>query len=260
MAGFGCVSSSARGALPRLAATQWAEASPARMPGTPMRILLVEDEAGLRQQLADYLKANGFDVDVTGEGREALYLATEYAYDAAIVDLGLPGLGGLQIIGQLRERGSRLPLLVLTARARWQDKVQGLEAGADDYLTKPFQHEELLARLRALLRRAAGAAGDTRRCGPLQLDLGAQKASVNGAEVELSPYEYRLLEHLARSRDRVLSKEQLALHLYPLDGERDSNVIEVLIGRLRRKLDPDGSLQPLETVRGRGYRFALDDG
>ena len=171
----------------------------------------------------------------------------------------MPGLSGLDIIARLRGRGSHLPILVLTARGRWQDKVQGLETGADDYLTKPFETEELLARLKALLRRAAGASHNVLRCGPIALNLGTQKVSVDGQEVELTSYEYRLLEHLARERRRVLSKDELAAHLYPHDEERDSNVIEVLIGRLRRKLDPDGRLQPLETVRGRGYRFRLGE-
>jgi two-component system response regulator PhoP len=224
-----------------------------------MRILVVEDEPALQQQVRAQLEAQGYEVDSTGEGKEALYLATEYPYDAAIVDIGLPGLSGLEIIARLRSRGSRLPILVLTARGRWQDKVQGLETGADDYLTKPFATEELLARLKALLRRAAGATQDVLRCGPIALQLGAQKVSVDGQEVELTSYEYRLLEHLVRERRRVLSKDELAAHLYPHDEERDSNVIEVLIGRLRRKLDPDGRLQPLETLRGRGYRFRLGD-
>ena len=223
-----------------------------------MRILVVEDEPALQQQVRSQLEAQGYTVDATGEGKEGLYLATEYPYDAAIVDIGLPGLSGLDIIARLRSRGSHLPILVLTARGRWQDKVQGLESGADDYLTKPFETEELLARLKALLRRAAGAAQNILRCGPVTLDLGTQKVSVGGQEVELTSFEYRLLEHLARERRRVLSKDELAAHLYPHDEERDSNVIEVLIGRLRRKLDPDGSLQPLETVRGRGYRFRLE--
>jgi two-component system response regulator PhoP len=222
-----------------------------------MRILVVEDEPALREQLERELKAQDYAVDATGDGREALYFATDYPFDAAIIDLGLPGLSGLELITQLRAKGSRLPVLVLTARGRWQDKVQGLEAGADDYLTKPFQTEELLARLKALLRRAAGAAQDTLQCGPITLNLSAQQVSVNGVEIELTSFEYRLLEHLARSRGRVLSKDELAAHLYPHDEERDSNVIEVLIGRLRRKLDPDGTLQPLETLRGRGYRFTL---
>jgi two-component system response regulator PhoP len=225
-----------------------------------MRILVVEDEPALQQQVRAQLEAQGYTVDSTGEGKEGLYLAAEYPYDAAIVDIGLPGLSGLDIIARLRSRGSHLPILVLTARGRWQDKVQGLETGADDYLTKPFETEELLARLKALLRRAAGAAQEVLRCGPIALNLGAQKVSVDGEEVELTSYEYRLLEHLVRERRRVLSKDELAAHLYPHDEERDSNVIEVLIGRLRRKLDPDGRLQPVETVRGRGYRFRLGDG
>ena len=224
-----------------------------------MRILLVEDEPALQQQVRSGLEAQSYTVDSTGDGKEALYLATEYPYDAAIVDIGLPGISGLDIIGRLRARGSHLPILVLTARARWQDKVQGLETGADDYLTKPFEMEELLARLKALLRRAAGAAQEVLRFGPVALNPGAQKVTVADAEVELTSYEYRLLEHLMRERRRVLSKDELAAHLYPHDEERDSNVIEVLIGRLRRKLDPGGTLQPLETLRGRGYRFTLGD-
>jgi two-component system response regulator PhoP len=224
-----------------------------------MRILVVEDEPTLQQQVRAELEAQSYTVDSTGDGKEALYLATEYPYDAAIVDIGLPGLSGLDVIGRLRSRGSHLPILVLTARARWQDKVQGLETGADDYLTKPFEMEELLARLKALLRRAAGTAQDVLRCGLITLNVGAQKVSVDGKEVELTSYEYRLLEHLVRERRRVLSKDELAAHLYPHDEERDSNVIEVLIGRLRRKLDPEGKLQPLETLRGRGYRFTLGD-
>lgn len=222
-----------------------------------MRLLVVEDEPELRRQLQAALASQGYTVDASGEGKEALYLATEYPFDAAVVDLGLPGLSGLDVIRRLRADGNRLPVLILTARDRWQDKVQGLEAGGDDYLAKPFQMEELLARLKALLRRAAGATQDVLKCGPIALDAAAQKVTVDAAEVELTSFEYRLLEHLMRHRSRVLSKDELAAHLYPHDEERDSNVIEVLIGRLRRKLDPDGHLQPLETLRGRGYRFAL---
>ena len=225
-----------------------------------MRILVVEDEPLLQAQVRGDLERQAYTVDATADGKEALYLATEYPFDAAIVDLGLPGMSGLEVIRQLRARGSRLPVLVLTARGRWQDKVEGLEAGADDYLTKPFQAEELLARLKALLRRAAGSAQDAIHCGPIALQLNSQKVLRDGVEIELTTYEYRLLEHLVRERKRVLSKDELAAHLYPHDEERDSNVIEVLIGRLRRKLDPDGSLQPLETLRGRGYRFTLGDG
>jgi two-component system response regulator PhoP len=224
-----------------------------------MRILVVEDEPALREHVARELATQGYQVDASGEGREALYFATEYSYDGAIVDLGLPGLSGLDIIARLRKTGNRLPILILTARGRWQDKVEGLEAGADDYLTKPFQMEELVARLKALLRRAAGAAGEILRCGPLTLNSSTACVTVRGAAIELTSYEFNLLEHLMRNRNRVLSKDQLAAHLYPHEAERDSNVIEVLIGRLRRKLDPDGTLQPLETLRGRGYRFTLGE-
>ena len=220
-----------------------------------MRILIVEDEPALQQQVRAGIETQGYTVDATGDGKEALYLATEYSYDAAVVDLGLPGLSGLDIIARLRKNGSQLPILILTARDRWQDKVKGLEAGGDDYLTKPFQMEELLARLKAILRRAAGVAQDVLEIGAISINLSAQKVLLAGTEVELTSYEYKLLEHLARNRTRVLSKDELASHLYPHEEERDSNVIEVLIGRLRRKLDPDGSLRPLETVRGRGYRF-----
>jgi two-component system response regulator PhoP len=224
-----------------------------------MRILVVEDEPALQAQVRGDLEQHGYTADCTGDGKEALYLATEYPFDAAVIDLGLPGLSGLQVIRELRARGRRLPVLVLTARGRWQDKVEGLEAGADDYLTKPFQPEELLARLKALLRRAAGSVHDVIQCGPIAVHIDKQKVTRAGQEIELTSYEYRLLEHLVRARPRVLSKDELAAHLYPHDEERDSNVIEVLVGRLRRKLDPDGSLQPLETLRGRGYRFTLGD-
>ena len=224
-----------------------------------MRILVVEDEPALQQQVRAELEAQGYTVDSTGEGKEALYLATEYPYDAAIVDIGLPGLSGLDIIARLRKRGSHLPILVLTARGA----LAGQGAGPGDRRR----------RLPDQTVRDGGAAGPAQgvaaarsrrgqevlHCGPITLNLGAQKVAVGGKEVELTSYEYRLLEHLVRERRRVLSKDELAAHLYPHDEERDSNVIEVLIGRLRRKLDPDGKLQPLETLRGRGYRFTLGD-
>jgi two-component system, OmpR family, response regulator PhoP len=222
-----------------------------------MRILVIEDEAALRAQLADRLARVGFRVDQTGDGDEGLYLATEYPFDAALVDLGLPGTPGLEIVRRLRLAGSRLPVLVLTARGRWQDKVVGLEAGADDYLAKPFEMEELLARLRALLRRAAGAASQVLEIGPVRLDRTGQQVWVHGVPVELTGYELRLLERLMTERGRVLSKRELADYLYPHDEDRDSNVLEVLLGRLRRKLDPEGTLAPIETLRGRGYRFML---
>ncbi len=225
-----------------------------------MRILVIEDEAQLRRLVTERLQKDGYQVDGSGDGAEGLYLAGEYAFDAAVVDLGLPNLSGLEIIRQIRKKGSLLPILVLTARGRWQDKVEGLEAGADDYLTKPFQMEELLARLKALLRRAAGATSQEVVCGALRLDMAAQKVWMDGRDVDLTAFEYRMLEHLVTHRSRVVSKQELSDHLYPHDEDRDSNVLEVLLGRLRRKLDPDGALAPIETVRGRGYRFVLAEG
>jgi len=222
-----------------------------------MRILVIEDEAQLREQVQRQLRADGYTVDVSGDGKEGLYQASEYPLDAAIVDLGLPGLSGIEVIKQLRALGKSLPILILTARGSWQDKVQGLEAGADDYLVKPFQMEELQARLKALLRRAAGAANNHLRCGPISLDLSAQSVSLHGKPVELTSFEYRLLAYLVKQRGAVVPKTELADYLYPHDQDRDSNVLEVLVGRLRRKLDPDGSLMPIETLRGRGYRFTL---
>lgn len=222
-----------------------------------MRALIIEDEPDLRRQIMERLTAEGWTAEGTGEGQEGLYLASEYSFDVAVVDLGLPGLSGLEIIRRLRADERLLPILILTARDRWQDKVEGLEAGADDYLAKPFHHEELLARLRALVRRAAGAASRTLRIGPLRLDLDAEQVWMDEQSVELTAYEYRLLEQLAASRGKVLSKQALADRLYPHDEDRESNVIEVLVGRLRRKLDPEGRLNPIETLRGRGYRLAL---
>lgn len=222
-----------------------------------MRILVVEDEPALQQQIRSELEKLSYTVDATGDGKEAYYFASEYPFDAAIVDLGLPGLSGLDVIARLRSEGSQLPILILTARASWQDKVSGLEKGGDDYLTKPFRMEELSARLKALLRRASGGAGTTLQCGPVTLDFSGQNVTLNGERLDLTGYEYRLLEHLVRERHRVLSKDELSAHLYPHDEESDSNVIEVLVARLRKKLDPRGTLQPIETLRGRGYRFRL---
>lgn len=224
-----------------------------------MRLLLIEDEAVLRQQLAKQLEQEGYRVDEAGDGETGLYNASEYPCDLAIVDLGLPKLSGLELIRRLRADGSKLPILILTARGRWQEKVEGLEAGADDYLTKPFEFPELLARVKALLRRSAGAPANVLLLGPFRLDLSAQKLSRDGADVELTTFEYRLLEYLIQHRGEVVAKSTLSDYLYPHDEDRDSNVLEVLIGRLRKKLDPDGSLQPIETMRGRGYSFVLQD-
>jgi two-component system response regulator PhoP len=196
-------------------------------------------------------------VDASGDGKEGLFLASEYPQDLAIIDLGLPGMPGLEIIRTLRAEGHTLPILILTARGKWEEKVTGLEAGADDYLVKPFHMEELLARIKALLRRAGGNGQEALLFGPITLDTGAQQVSLNGAALELTAFEYRLLDYLVRHRDKVVPKSELADYLYPHDDDRDSNVLEVLIGRLRRKLDPDGTLKPIETLRGRGYRFTL---
>lgn len=224
-----------------------------------MRVLVIEDELLLQKQIATRLGAEGYMVDSSSDGKDGFYRAAEYPHDALIVDLGLPGLSGIEIIRKLRTQGKILPILILTARGRWQDKVEGLEAGADDYVVKPFQMEELLARLKALLRRATGTAQDILALGALTLDLGAQTVQLDGKDIELTTFEYRLLEHLVKQRDKVVSKDELADYLYPHDEDRDSNVIEVLIGRLRRKLDPDSRLNPIETLRGRGYRFMLAD-
>jgi len=223
-----------------------------------MRLLLVEDEAPLRLTLALKLEKEGWRVDQAADGADGLHQAREFPIDLAIVDLGLPKLSGIDLVKKLREDGRKLPILILTARGSWQDKVQGLEAGADDYLTKPFEYPELAARVKALLRRAAQATSDVLKVGPIAIDFTAESVRVGDAPVELTTFEYRMLEFLVRQRPRVVSKQELADYLYPHDEDRDSNVIEVLLGRLRRKLDADGKLAPIETVRGRGYRFTLE--
>jgi len=225
-----------------------------------MRVLVVEDESSLRDSLQVELRAAGHAVDVAGDGEEGLYAALEYPLDVAIIDLGLPKLPGLELIRRLRNAGRSYGVLVLTARDRWQDKVEGLSAGADDYLTKPFHSAELIARLNALERRAGGWSSPLLECGPLILDTRAQAVRLDGAPLELTSFEYRLLHLLVLRAGEVLSKAELADKLYEQDLERDSNVIEVLIGRLRRKLDPLDTLRPIETLRGRGYRLALARG
>ena len=223
-----------------------------------MRLLIVEDEVLLAAQVDRFLRESDFVVDMASDGEEGLYYAREFDYDAAVIDLGLPKLTGIELIRTLRREGNRVPVLILTARSDWRDKVGGLEAGADDYLTKPFHMEELLARLKVLIRRAAGFASSVIEHGPLRLDTSSKEVRVDGTLVELTAFEYRLLEFLALNPSRVVSKAELTEHLYEQDFDRDSNVIEVFIGRLRRKLDPAGSLKPIRTVRGQGYRFALD--
>jgi two-component system response regulator PhoP len=222
-----------------------------------MRVLVVEDEAALRDALKRDLAAAGFTVDLAADGEEGLYAGREYPVDLAIVDLGLPKLPGLDLIRTLRTERKTFPILVLTARDRWQDKVAGLEAGADDYVAKPFRFEEVLARVQALLRRAGGWASPVLACGAIVLDLRSQTVAARGEAIDLTTFEYRLLEHMMLRAGEVISKAELTERLYEQDFERDSNTIEVFMGRLRRKLDPDDSLHPIETLRGRGYRFAL---
>ena len=223
-----------------------------------MRLLLIEDDAPLRLTLARQLEADSYRVDLAKDGEEGLFLAREYPVDLVIVDLGLPKLNGLAILQRLRQDGSAVPVLILTARGSWQDKVVGLEAGADDYLVKPFEYPELAARIKALLRRSLKTASEVLNLGPLSIDLLKQAALLNGVALELTTFEYRLLETLVRQRPAVVSRQALSDYLYPHGEDRDSNVLEVLVGRLRRKLDPQGSNGLIDTVRGRGYRFNLE--
>jgi two-component system response regulator PhoP len=222
-----------------------------------MRLLVVEDEVALRGQLQSALRDAGYAIDTAADGEEALHLGKVNPYDLAVLDLGLPKRDGVEVLRAWRAAARRFPVLILTARGRWQDKVEGLDAGADDYLVKPFQMEELLARTKALLRRAAGLAQPVIRCGPIALDTARQSVTLEGAALELTGYEYRLLEYLILHAGKVVSKTELTEHIYDQDFDRDSNVIEVFVGRLRRKLDPDNELTPIETLRGRGYRFTL---
>ncbi len=223
-----------------------------------MRILVVEDEQHLREQLGAALEKKGFSVDVAADGEEGLYCGREYACDMAIIDLGLPKLSGIELIRKLRQEEHNYPILVLTARDHWQDKVSGLEAGADDYVTKPFAIEEILARINALIRRSTGHARPQLQFGPIVLDTAAQSVTLNGATVELTTFEYKVLEYLMLRPGEVVSKTELTEHIYAQDFDRDSNTLEVFVGRLRKKLDPDNDLKPIETLRGRGYRFALE--
>lgn len=222
-----------------------------------MRVLVIEDETALREQLARQLRAGGYAVDEAATGTDGEYMGLEYPIDVAVVDLGLPDRDGVALIRQWRQQGRRFPVLILTARGRWQDKVSGLDAGADDYLVKPFHIEELQARLKALVRRSEGWTRAVLECPPIALDTSSQQVTVHGRPVELTAYEYRLLAYLMLHAGQVISKTELSEHLYEEDSDRDSNVLEVLVGRLRRKLDPDRSVNPIETLRGRGYCLRL---
>lgn len=222
-----------------------------------MRLLLVEDDIRLQDSLAGSLREAGFAVDVSGDGIEGLYYGEEFPVDLAIIDLGLPGMSGLDLIRKLRESDRHFPILILTARSEWQDKVTGLEAGADDYLTKPFHPEELKARVAALIRRSAGHSKPKVSFGPLKIDLSSQRVMLDDEEIDLTTYEYKVLEYLVLHPGEVVTKTALSEHIYEEDADRDSNVIEVFMGRLRRKIDPDNELKPIETLRGRGYRLNL---
>ena len=222
-----------------------------------MRAIVIEDDIDIQQQIVERLKGEGFAVDCADNGDEGLYLVQEYPADVAIIDLGLPKMSGLDVIRRIRAEANNLPILILTARGRWQDKVEGLDAGADDYLVKPFHHEELLARIRVLIRRASGWADSRIVCAPVSLDTTTQRTYVEERELDLTAYEYKVLEYLMLHAGEVISKTTLTEHLYDDDSDNDSNVIEVFIRRLRQKLDPNENLKPIETLRGRGYRFTL---
>ena len=216
-----------------------------------MRILLVEDEPQLRSLLSAGLTAAGYAVDEADNGRDAHFLGDTEAFDAVILDLGLPVLDGLSVLKRWRDAGRAMPVLILTARDNWSEKVAGIDAGADDYLTKPFHMEELLARLRALIRRANGLASPVLHCGELSLDTRSGRVSLAGQPVALTSHEHKVLDYLMHRPGTVVSRTELTEHIYAQDFDRDSNTIEVFVGRLRKKLPAD----MIETVRGMGYRL-----
>lgn len=220
-----------------------------------MRLLLVEDDVALQTNLKQHLQDANYPVDVASDGELGLYQGLEFPYDAAIIDIGLPKLDGISLIKTLRERQISYPILVLTARDSWQDKVSGLEAGADDYLTKPFHPEELLARIKALIRRSAGKASSLVTNGPFSINISSLEVKKHEILVNLSSSEYKLFEFLMLHPGEVQSKSVLTEHIYDQDFDLDSNVIEVFIRRLRKKLDPDNQYQLIETLRGQGYRL-----
>lgn len=223
-----------------------------------MRILVAEDDSRLLMQLDSLFQQQGFSIDLADDGEKALFQLKEVNYDLAVIDIGLPKLDGFDVIRQARSSDVSTPVLILTARDRWQEKVEGLDAGADDYLTKPFHNEELLARVKALIRRASGQASSTIEFGPVVLDIQAKEIRVNARALDLTAYEYKVMEYLMLHPQKVISKTELTEHIYDQDFDLDSNVIEVFVGRLRRKLDPEGTLKPIETLRGRGYRISRE--
>jgi two-component system OmpR family response regulator len=219
-----------------------------------MRILVVEDDTNLNRQIKEALTEGGYAVDVAFDGEEGHFLGDTEPYDAVVLDIGLPQMDGLSVLEEWRRAGRAMPVLLLTARDRWSDKVQGIDAGADDYVAKPFHMEELLARLRALVRRAAGHASNEITAGPVRLDVKAGKVTVDGQAIKLTSHELRLLSYLMHHKGKVVSRTELTEHLYDQDFDRDSNTIEVFVGRLRKKL-PD---EVIHTVRGLGYQILED--
>lgn len=220
-----------------------------------MKVLIVEDEQRLRENLISSFKSAGFATESAENGEDGLFIAEEYPLDIAVVDIGLPGISGLEMISQLRAKDNAVPVIILTARDSWQDKVEGLSTGADDYMAKPFQFEELLARCNALLRRSAGYASPTIKFADIELDTLAQSVAKAGSVIELTAYEYKVLEYLFLNPKKVVSKTELTEHIYEQDFDRDSNVLEVFVGRLRKKIDPNQSLKIIQTLRGQGYRL-----
>lgn len=215
-----------------------------------MRVLVIEDDADLNRQLCEALKDAGYAVDSATDGEDGHFLGDTEPYDAIILDLGLPQIDGISILERWRREGRNMPVLILTARDRWSDKVSGIDAGADDYVAKPFHIEEVLARLRALIRRSAGHASSELVCGPLRLDTRSSRADIDGVPLKLTSLEFRLLAYLMHHQDEVVSRTELVEHLYDQDFDRDSNTIEVFVGRLRKKM----SVDLIETIRGMGYR------
>ena len=216
-----------------------------------MRLLVVEDDQDLNRQLCEALEEAGYVVDKAHDGSEGHFLGDTEPYDAVILDIGLPEMDGITVLEQWRAADRTMPVLILTARDRWSDKVAGIDAGADDYVAKPFHVEEVLARVRALIRRAAGHASSEIICGPLRLDTRGAKATVDGATLKLTSHEFRLLSYLLHHKGEVVSRTELVEHMYDQDFDRDSNTIEVFVGRLRKKLGVD----MIETIRGLGYRI-----
>jgi two-component system OmpR family response regulator len=219
-----------------------------------MRILVVEDDTNLNRQIKDALTEGGYAVDVAFDGEEGHYLGDTEPYDAVVLDIGLPQMDGLSVLEEWRRAGRTMPVLLLTARDRWSDKVQGIDAGADDYVAKPFHMEEILARIRALVRRAAGHSSNEITAGPVRLDVKAGKVTVDGHSIRLTSHELRLLSYLMHHKGKVISRTELTEHLYDQDFDRDSNTIEVFVGRLRKKLPEE----VIQTVRGLGYQIAED--